>query len=151
LAGALVLWQLSRGVADEETLVAAMASLARLTHVTTDAIGNACVLALAMLAAVEPSPGRLPLAERLALWRSKAERWAGGAFPDHLAPVLTAFEEHPDDMGPARASAAKAGGDPALAGALVGLRTGIGSGPARPEVEPAVEALLSLSGRPTRG
>ena len=143
LAGALVLWQLSRGVADQETLVAAMASVARLTHVTTDAIGNACVLALAMLAAVEPSPARLPLADRLALWRSKAERWAGGAFADHLAPVLTAFDEHPDDLGAARAFAAKAGGDPAQAGALLGLRTGVGKGPAGLEVEPAVDALLT--------
>ena len=86
LAGALVLWQLSRGIADEGTLLAAMASVARLTHRSPAAIGNACVLALALLAAASPAAATVPLADRLARWRSQAARWAGGSFPDEIGP-----------------------------------------------------------------
>jgi dephospho-CoA kinase len=152
LAGALVLWHLSRGIADEEVLLAAMASLARLTHGgAAPAIGNACVLLLAMLDAVSPTPMVAARDERLALWRSKAERWAGGAFSDELSPVLTAVEAHPRDPGSARAAATSAGGDADLAGALSGLRHGNGGGPARRDAEDAVNAVLPLSGRPGTG
>jgi dephospho-CoA kinase len=151
LAGVLVLWQLSRRVADEETLLAAMASVARLTHDGPDAIGNACVLALAMLEVVAESRAILPLTERLALWRTRAERWACGTFSEELLPVLTAVEEHPGDVGAARASAASRGGDPDLAGAMVGLQAGSGKGPTPRDVEDAVDALWPLSGRPATG
>ena len=153
LAGALVLWQLSRGVADEEPLLASMASVARLTHgADPAAIGNACVLALAMLDAAASAGSKIePLGSRLALWRSKAERWAGGAFPDALLPVLSAVEAHRGDVATARASAMSAGGDPDLAGALAGLRDGSGGRPAARDVEEAVDALLPLNGRPEKG
>jgi dephospho-CoA kinase len=151
LAGALVLWQLSRGVADEETLLAAMASVARLTHGAAPAIGNACVLALAMLDAATLPLSTLPLGDRLALWRSKAERWAGGAFSGTLLPVLSAVEAHPGEVGRARALATGEGGDPDIAGALAGLRDGPAGQPPRRDAEDAVDALLSLSGRPATG
>jgi hypothetical protein len=148
LAGALVLWQLSRGVADEETLLAAMASVGRLTHDGASAIGNACVLALAMLASAGARGEPIPLVDRLALWHAKAERWAGGSFRDEVLPVLRAAAEHPDDLGRARAHAAGANADPDLLGALIGLRGGEVSGPTPPDVRQAVEALLLLSARP---
>ena len=152
LAGALVLWQSSRGVADEERLLAAMASVARLTHDAAPAIGNACVLALAMLQEIAAAPSAMiPLADRLALWRSKAERWAGGSFPDELRPVLSAVEEHPGDVGRARAVAASGGGSSDLAGALAGLRGGSGPDPLRPDAERAVDALLRVSDHPATG
>jgi dephospho-CoA kinase len=150
LAGALALGQLSRGVADEETLLAAMSSVARLTHGAAFAIGNACVLALAMLDASGP-PAILPLADRLAAWRSRAERWAGGAFPDALWPVLSAVDAHPGDVRGSRASARSAGGDPDLAGALCALRDGRGvSGPPR-EAEEVVDALFRFNDHPEKG
>lgn len=151
LAGAIVLWQASRGVADEEALLAAMASVARLTHDTTSAIGNACVLALAMLqAAAAPSANVAP-ADRLARWRSKAERWAGGTFSDELELVLRAVDEHPRDVAEARAAAASGGANPDLAGALAGLRGARGEGLLPPEAEEAVDALLRVSDRPATG
>jgi dephospho-CoA kinase len=151
LAGALALWQLSRGVADDEALLAAMASVARLTHDAAPAIGNACVLALAMLHAGSAPGADVTLAGRLALWRSKAERWAGGTFADELRPVLSAVEENPEDVGRARAAAAQGGADPALAGALAGLRTGSDEGPPGPGLQNAVDSLLRVSGRPAMG
>jgi dephospho-CoA kinase len=150
LAGALVVWHSARGVLDEERLLAAVASVARLTHRGAPDIGNACVLALAMLATV--SAPEAPLADRLELWRSKAERWAGGAFPDELLAVLSAVDEHPGDVARARASATRGGGDPDLAGALGGLRAGSGDVPARRDhAEDAVDALLRLNVRPATG
>jgi dephospho-CoA kinase len=151
VAGAIALWQAARGVADEEALLAAMASVARLTHDAAPAIGNACVLALAMFQEVAARSVTVPLADRLALWRSKAERWAGGGFSDELWPVLIAVEEHPGDVGQARAATASGGGDPDLAGALAGLRGGRGEGLLPPDAEKAVAALLRVSDRPATG
>ncbi|HEY6552044.1 MAG TPA: dephospho-CoA kinase, partial [Vicinamibacteria bacterium] len=148
LAGALVLWQLSRGVADEEALLAAMASVGRLTHDGASAIGNACVLAAAMLASAAARGEPVPFGDRFAVWHAKAERWAGGPFRDEVRPVLRAAAAHPEELGRARAHAAGAHADPDLVGALIGLRGGEVSGSAPPEVTQAVDALLSLSARP---
>jgi dephospho-CoA kinase len=147
LAGALALWQMARGSDDEDALLAALASVARLTHRSAEAIGNACVLGLATLAAALDTPATAsPLLERLPAWRSRAEPWAGGSFRDELGPVLRASDQHPFDLERARSSARDAGGDPDLAGALVGLRTGVVGTEASREVEEAVDVLPGLSG-----
>jgi len=149
LAGAVVV---SCGRADEEMVLAAMASVARLTHESPAAIGNACVFALALLdgAVASPAAAGVPVGERLAAWRAQAARWAAGSFPDELAPVLSAAEAHPADVDEARGAAARAGGDPDLAGALVGLRAGSGVAvPSRMD-EDAVDALFRISARPER-
>jgi dephospho-CoA kinase len=122
LAGVLTLWQLSRGVSDEEVHLAAMASVARLTHDAPFGVGNACVLGLAFLQEARQPSSQGSLMSRLARWRARAERWARGTFPDAIAPVLTAVEAHPGRIGEIRASAARLGGDPDLAGALAGFR-----------------------------
>jgi dephospho-CoA kinase len=148
LAGALVLWQLSLGVADEEALLAAMASVGRLTHDGVSALGNASVLALAMLAAAAARGEPVPFGDRFAPWHAKAERWAGGPFRDEVLPVLRAAAKYPEDLGRARAHAAGANADPDLVGALIGLGGGEVSGPAPPDVSESVDALLSLSAPP---
>jgi dephospho-CoA kinase len=150
LAGALVLWQLARGVADEGRLLAAMASVARLTHKSPAAVGNACVFALALLDAASPPPERVSLAERLTVWRSMAAPWAAGSFPDELEAVLRAAEAYPGHVVQARAAATRGGGEGDLAGALAGLRAGSHVAVSRLE-EDAVEALLRVSARPERG
>ncbi len=150
LAGALVLCQLARGMADEEMLLAAMASVARLTHASPAAVGNACVLALALLDLATHAARGVSLVERLAAWRSKASGWSAGAFPEELAGVLRAAEAHPADVDQARAAAARVGSDPDLAGALVGFRVGEDSRASRGDVD-AVDALLRISARPGRG
>jgi len=151
LAGALVLWQFSRGVADEETLLAAMASVGRLTHEGAPAIGNACVLVLAMLHAASPVEEPIAFRDRFGLWRAKAERWAGGPFRDEILPVLRAVEEHTEGLGRGRSDTSNANADPDLVGALFGLRGGNLPGPAPPDVADAVDTLFSLSARPGTG
>jgi hypothetical protein len=121
-AGPLALWSLARGRVDEDFLLAAAASLARLTHPTADAIGNTCVLVLALQEAAVGPRASGPLQSRLEEWRKKAAGWAGGAFPDRISPVLQAAAEHPEDVEQARAACERLGGDQALAGAVVALR-----------------------------
>jgi len=151
LAGVLALWQMARGFEDEDALLAASASVARLTHREPEAIGNACVLGLAMLAVAADGTAAGSLVDRLAAWRAKAERWAGGRFADELTPLLRVAEQHPVDVAAARSSAPAFGADPGLAGALVGLRAGAAGTAVSPEVEAAVDALLRISGRPATG
>jgi len=150
LAGVLALWQMARGFEDEDALLAATASVARLTHREPAAIGNACVLGLAMLAVAAEDANGGTLLDRLPAWRAKAGRWAGGGFADELTPLLRVAAQHPDDVVAARSSAPALGADPGLAGALVGLR-GAARSTASPEVEAAVDALLRISGRPATG
>jgi dephospho-CoA kinase len=147
LAGAPVLWQLSRGVADEERLLAAMASVARLTHEGAQAIGNACVLALAMLAAASSLGEVTPLADRCAVWHARAERWAGGPFRDEMLPVLRAVQQHPGDLAQARRYATNAKADPDLVGALFALLGGNAPGAPPRGMAEVVDALFSLSAR----
>ena len=151
LAGVLALWQMARGFEDEDALLAATASVARLTHREPAAIGNACVLGLAMLAVAAENADGGTLLDRLPAWRAKAERWAGGGFADELTPLLRVAAQHPDDVVAARSSAPALGADLGLAGALVGLRAGAAGSTASPEVEAAVDALLRISGRPATG
>lgn len=152
LAGALTLWQVAQGAADDEALLAAVASVARLTHRSPAAIGNACVLALAMLAtAAPPASPRPSLAQRLHQWRGRAERWAGERFPDAVGDVLRAVDHHPGDLAAARSAARGAGADPDLAGALFGLGAGADEdASASGEVEEVVNALLTVSGSRAR-
>ena len=89
LAAPLVLWALTRGVADEDYVASAAASLARLTHTDGRAVADAVAVALTLREVL--SDGRVPGAG----WAhacARAERW-GGAPPSpgveaEFAPLL---------------------------------------------------------------
>ena len=80
LAAPLALWSVSRG-SDDETLAAAAASLARLTHLEAEAVSGACFAALAAGAWLRsggvPPDHEISLAQRAAA----AERWGGAPVP----------------------------------------------------------------------
>ncbi len=141
LAGPLVLWSLARGGPDPPFLLAAAASLARLTHRDPAAIAAAGLLALALLdVAGRGAPPSDP-AGRLAIWRAEAETWAEASPPERVEVALRAAFDHPRDPAGARAAARAAGVDPGLAGALVGFAVGVSPDAAAPRVRDAVRAL----------
>ncbi len=130
LAASVTLWALSRG-ADVEWLLGAAASLARLTHDDGEVVAGACQAALAAHG-VASSGSLRSLEDRSGEAESRARRW-GGANPGPRVPhALEAAVAHPDDPGAARATAEAAGGEPALAGALVGMAQGVDPADADP-------------------
>jgi hypothetical protein len=142
LAAPLALWALARG-ADEEWLVGAAASLARLTHAAANAVAGACLAAPAALA-VASSGGLGCLAGRHDEWDECARRWGGGAAPaPRVRCALEAALAHPEDAGAARAAAEATGGEPGLAGALVGMTMGVAPGDADAALVELVERLSS--------
>jgi dephospho-CoA kinase len=145
LSAVVALWSAGRRGADTEPLLAAAASLARLTHRNPEAVGTTCVLALAFLAAWQGVALR-DLPGRLEAWRESARRWAGGPFPDRLAPVLAAAAAHAGDVPGARAASGGAGVDADLAAALAGLEAGPPTGGWSGEVVAAAQTLLGASG-----
>jgi dephospho-CoA kinase len=142
LAGPVVLWSLARSCPDPPHVFAAMASLARLTHLDAVSIAGACLQARALLeVAVE---GRVPedFPARARRWRDDAARW-GGAEP-HFPDVFEAAVQHARD--PAAARRAAAGGD--LAGAIVGLAVGVSVDAAPPDLVQDLRGLeTDLPGR----
>jgi dephospho-CoA kinase len=142
LAAPLALWALAGG-ADEEWLVGAAASLARLTHAAANAVAGACLAAPAALA-VASSGGLGCLAGRHDEWDECARRWGGGAAPaPRVRCALEAALAHPEDAGAARAAAEATGGEPGLAGALVGMTMGVAPGDADAALVELVERLSS--------
>ncbi|MGD8895008.1 MAG: dephospho-CoA kinase [Acidobacteriota bacterium] len=138
LAVPLVLWALGRG-RDEDWVLGASASLARLTHPASDAVAAAAVAALAALAVA--SSGRLePAAGQHDEWVERSRRWGGTAPAPRVRRSLEAASLHPDDPGAAREAAEAARGEPALAGGLVGMALGVAPADADP-------ALVSLAER----
>jgi dephospho-CoA kinase len=77
LAGAVAIVCAARG-ADEAHVLAAAASLARLTHLEAPAIAGACLAALAAWAAARASA---PVPSALAPWIDAARRWCGADPP----------------------------------------------------------------------
>jgi dephospho-CoA kinase len=120
----VVLWALARGC-DPPFVLAAAASLARLTHTGGAAVAGGCLFALALYHAATAD---LPPAAVPPQWLRDAERW-GGAPPPRA--VLASIE-------------AAAGADPGLAGALGGLRTGVPVSAAPPAAVKALERLRSM-------
>jgi dephospho-CoA kinase len=141
LAGPLILWSLKRGAPDEELVAAAVFSLTRLTHSDGPTAARACLFGLALLAAA--ASGRVPpdLAQRQERWSAIAGRWAGAPPSPGLGPVFEAVLRHPRDVASARAACLDAGGDPDLAGALVGVAVGVAPGAVRTTLLRALETL----------
>jgi dephospho-CoA kinase len=142
LMAPVVLWALSRGAHDPEFVAAAAASLARLTHRDREAVSAACLFALALQEVV--ATGSMAFDDRLAMWTARAERW-GGVPTQSLAPVFAAARLYPTDVAAARASCLREGGDPDLAGAVVGAHSGEPASAAPP---PLVAALGQLLAKP---
>lgn len=143
LMAPVVLWSLARGAPDPAFVLAAAASLARLTHSDGAAIADAACFARALL---EVSvAGRVPqdLAVRAAGWRAEAARWGGCSPTARLAPTFEAAGAHATNLALARDEAARRGGSPELAGALVGLALGAAANGA-PPVEADMLRRLSL-------
>lgn len=142
LAGALVAWALARGAHDPEFLVAAAASLARLTHADPAAVAGACLFAVSLQDVV--TSGGIPedLAERVGGWAPLAERWGGAPSSLALAPVVRAALRHGSSVAAAREDCRLGGGEPALAAALVGAAAGVTEAQAPRSL---VESLRSLS------
>jgi hypothetical protein len=84
----LALWATARG-RDDDALLAAAASVARLTHGPGSAAAGACFRALVVRHAL--AGGASPIgAERRDAWLARAERWGGGALdPEGAAAALT--------------------------------------------------------------
>jgi dephospho-CoA kinase len=128
LAGPLVLWALARGGADPPFLLAAAASLARLTHRDPASIAAAGLQALALMdVAVRGAPPSDP-AGRIAIWRAEAETWAEASPPPEVEGALRA-------------------------GALVGMAVGVAPEAAPAAARDAVRALerLGQGARPPGG
>jgi dephospho-CoA kinase len=85
LAGPLVLWALARAGDDRDFLVAAAASLARLTHGDAARVSEACLTALALQEALV-APAALTPPPQLAL----AEKWGGAPVPERVLAELAA-------------------------------------------------------------
>lgn len=124
LVGPVVLHELRAHGFDPERLGAAAHSLAWLTDRSADRIAGAVLFALLLAEVV--TLGRVPadLQDRAARFEPLARRW-GRSGPDRtLAFALAAALSHPEDPEAARGACARAGGDPGLAGALVGAAVG---------------------------
>jgi len=145
LAGPLVLWALARGGADPPFLLAAAASLARLTHRDPASVADTGLVALALLdVALRGGPPSDP-AGRLAIWRAQAETWAEASPSPEVEPALRAAFDHARDPVAARQAARAAGLDPGLAGALVGMAVGVAPEAAPAHVREALRALERLA------
>jgi hypothetical protein len=95
-------------------VLAAAASLARLTHREAPAIASACLFARALLEVAVA--GRVPsdLPARAAGWDDAVRRWAGETAADRLRPVFEAASRYGSASAPATP-------ERGLPGALVGL------------------------------
>lgn len=119
LAGPVTAWSLLRAPGDPALAASAMASVARLTHVDAEAVGNACLFVLATSSAWSTAPLSVSdLLQASAGWRHEVRRHAGADFEDHVSPAL-ASALSADEPG-LRAALGRAFGEPALAGLLLG-------------------------------
>lgn len=137
LGAAIVAWALAARAPDPEYLVAAAASLARLTHEDAAERADACLFAL-LLQEVALG-GEIPrdLEARAKRLAATARRWGGGDPSGTLGPVLAAVLAGEGDPGAARAVAAATHADAGLSGALAGMAHG-----AAPEEAPALADAL---------
>jgi dephospho-CoA kinase len=135
-----VLWCLSARPPDRPFATAVAASLATLTHGGGAPVADACLFArLLQEALVEPQAlggaGHIPEA-----WVREATRRGGAPPSGRLDAAWRAAHRHPGDPERARAACREQGGDPGLAGALVGAVAGAAAAPA-----PIEDALRTLS------
>lgn len=146
LAGPLVIWALARSGPDPPFLLAAAASVARLTHREPAAISGACLLALALQEVAVSGRISSALVERRPEWSAWAERWTGERPPPRIVAVLEAVAGCPLDVAAARRSCLERGGDPDLTGALLGLTMRVGRADAPPPLAQAVGELSRAIG-----
>ncbi|MBI3932645.1 MAG: dephospho-CoA kinase [Acidobacteria bacterium] len=123
LAAPAVLWSLARSGPDPDFVCAAMASLARLTHREPAAVADAVLFALALEASFGAG-GWASAAQPPEAWRDRAAAWGGGRPSGRLDPVFGAAAQHASSPAAARTACALGGGDPDLAGILVGTAVG---------------------------
>jgi hypothetical protein len=146
LMAPVVLWSLARGAPDSEFVLAAAASLARLTHSGGAAIANAACFARALLEVARAGCVPANLTARAAGWRADAARWGGAPPGQGLTAVFEAGARHARDVVRAREEATRRGGPAELAGALVGLAVGAGAEVAPPALAEALRGLARCEG-----
>ncbi|MBN2369445.1 MAG: dephospho-CoA kinase [Vicinamibacteria bacterium] len=122
LTAPLVVWILARGRADRERVVAAAASLARLTHRDSSAIAGACLFAEALFEAATGDRGGHP--ESWTCWKTESEKWGGGAPPPRVVHAVNAAWRHMIDAGAAVSVCARIPHAAELAACVVALRAG---------------------------
>jgi dephospho-CoA kinase len=117
LTPALTIWLLNRRFADRTRVIAAAASLARLTHTDADAIAGACLLGEALY---EVAVSRtLAKRKRWECWRNVADRWGAGR---PSAEIVNAIEMASAALaGSAHAAVAREEGQYSLCASLVAL------------------------------
>lgn len=139
LAAPAALWSLAQG-RDEDWLLGAAVSLARLTHEHQggETLAGAALAALASRS-VAVSGSLSALAGDRGEWEIRAGRWGAAAPARRVRQALDAAAAHPENPGAAREQAVASGAEPALAAGLVGLAVG---GAAEDE-ETGLAALVS--------
>jgi len=137
LAGPVVLWSLARAGPDDDHVLAAASSLARLTHSDPAARADACLFALLLQTAAGAGIVDDGLRKRLHAGMPRAERWGGAPPGGRVREALRSALRHPQDAERARQDA----GDPevgGLAAALVAIAAG------HPGIAAPDELLASL-------
>jgi dephospho-CoA kinase len=130
LVPALVASALAARPRDPDWLVAAAASLARLTHASAASRADACQLTLLLQDVAVRGAVPADLEARANGHAALATRWGGGAPSGRLAPVVRAALQGRDDPQAARAALAGSREAAELAAALVGIATGAPAGAA---------------------
>ena len=137
LAVPVTLWSLARAGADDDHVVAAAATFARLTHSDPGARADACLQALLLQSAAAAAVVDDRLRSRHGALTPLAERWGGGPPTGRVREALRSALRHPQDAVRAREDAP----DPetgSLAGALVAIAAG------SPAAAVPAEVLASL-------
>jgi dephospho-CoA kinase len=124
LVAPLVLFLLARHGHDPERLAAAAHSLAWLMDPRPERVASAVLMALLLghIAVAERIPDDIE--SRLVSLRCLAARWGGAEEGGSVTTAARAAMHNPRDAAAARAACAKAGAEPGLAGAMVGLVVG---------------------------
>ena len=144
LAAPIVLWSLARAGPDDDHVVAAAASLARLVHADPAARADACLQALLLQSAAVAGNVDPGLRNRLYAYIDLAARWGGARPGARVREALRSARRHPQD--PARASADAA--DPEtgrLAAALVAIAAGSPAVAVPPDLLSSLPALNRLA------
>ena len=110
----------SHGGLDVDWLLAAAASVARLTHGEPGDVAGACVAALAALE-VGMGGSLAGALARLPEWRPVARRWGGDEPSARVARAIESAAAHPGDAAAALAAAEARAASPLFAGGLVGM------------------------------
>jgi dephospho-CoA kinase len=145
LAAPIALWSLARAGPDDDHVVAAAASLARLTQADPAARADACLQALLLHSAAVAGTVDPGLRNRLYAYMDLAARWGGARPGARVREALRSALRHPQD--PARASVDAA--DPEtgrLAAALVSIAAGSPAVAVPPDLLSSLQALNRLAG-----